>query len=149
MDYRDLKFYQRARQVLIGVDREIKTWSRGVQSDVIARQLFRAASSIGANIAEGHGRHHGKEYVHYLLIARGSANEVDHWLHSALDSGVGRKDELQNLIALKNETRKMLSATITSLARSEESHQVGESPIPYPLFPSKELEDSEKEDDPL
>lgn len=147
MDYRDLKFYQRAREVLIGVDREVKSWQRGLQSDTIARQLFRASSSIGANIAEGHGRHLGKEYVHFLLIAQGSANEVDHWLHTALDTGIGHADHLNELIALNIETRKMRSSTIITLNRSSDTKQVSESPILYPRSPVVDIEISEVDDD--
>jgi len=57
-------------------------------------QLFRSVISIGANIAEGHGRHVGLEYIHYLIIAQGSANEVDHWLNTALDRLIGSVIEL-------------------------------------------------------
>jgi four helix bundle protein len=46
-----------------------------MQAQEISRQLLRSAMSIGANIAEGHGRHEGAEYIHYLIIAQGSANE--------------------------------------------------------------------------
>lgn len=68
--YRDLIFYQRAQEVVKGVNQLISTWSKTTQTQVISRQLFRAVTSVGANIAEGHGRHQGKEYIHYLTIAQ-------------------------------------------------------------------------------
>ena len=75
-NYQDLIFYQKARQVAKGVDRLIKSWPKTMQAQEISRQLFRSATSVGANIAEGHGRHQGSGYVHYLIIAQGSANET-------------------------------------------------------------------------
>lgn len=39
-------------------------------------QLRRASVSITANIAEGFERYSRKEYVHFLVIAKGSAGEV-------------------------------------------------------------------------
>ena len=48
-------------------------WSLGVQ-------LMRAADSIGANIAEGVGRWHRADQKRFLLMARGSLYETEHWL---------------------------------------------------------------------
>ncbi len=48
--------------------------------DSIARQLTRSATSIGANIAEGHGRFGLPSYRNHLSIAKGSACETDSWL---------------------------------------------------------------------
>jgi four helix bundle protein len=46
----------------------------------ISKQLIRSAGSVGANIAEGHGRMSRKAYRQYLVIARGSASESGSWL---------------------------------------------------------------------
>jgi four helix bundle protein len=92
--------------------------------------VFRAASSVGANITEGHGRHVGQEYIHFLTIAQGSANEVDHWLTAALDCSLGNLENIKRILALNNETRRMLAATISSL-RSQSSMSVHETRAPY------------------
>ena len=86
-----------------------------MQAQEIGRQLFRSASSTGANIAEGHGRYEGVEYVRFLVIAQASANETDHWLHTALDVDLGLQEDIQKTIELNTEVRKMLSATIKTL----------------------------------
>ena len=39
-------------------------------------QLRRAAVSVSCNIAEGKGRHHPKEFVQFLYVARGSLYET-------------------------------------------------------------------------
>ena len=49
----------------------------------IASQLYRAASSIGANIAEGYSRSSGKDRVRLFEYALGSARECRFWYHSA------------------------------------------------------------------
>lgn len=126
MDYRDLDFYQKARHLVMKIDFEIKTWPNNVQSQTISRQLFRSATSKGANIAEGVGRHTGSEYIHYLIIARGSANEVDHWLNTAIDCATGQPEKLEYLLDLNNEIRKMLTASILSLQSKQKRKGVWE-----------------------
>lgn len=143
MDYRELAFYQKARQVLTGVNTLLGTWPKSMQAQEIGRQLFRAASSVGANIAEGHGRHEGLEYIHFLVIAQGSANEVDHWLGTALDCELGSPDEIMRLIQLNLETRKMLVSTINTLRKQKTGNMVRESLIPYSPTPSIMDEENE------
>jgi len=143
MDYRNLIFYQKAREVVKGVNVEIKKWPRTIQAETISRQLIRAATSIGANIAEGHGRHIGLEYIHFLLVAQGSANEVDHWLNTALDCEIGNPVTIQQLINLNTETRKMLKATIDTLQRVQSEKTLHEPFSPYSLIPYSPIEDDD------
>jgi four helix bundle protein len=113
-----------------------------MQAQEVSRQLFRAAASIGANIAEGHGRHCGPEYIHFLLIAQGSANEVDHWLNTALDCKLGAPDTLKGLQRLNDETRKMLHTSLDSLQKRQIQKTIREN---SPLY-SGDCELTELED---
>jgi four helix bundle protein len=54
-------------------------------------QIRRAASSIAANIAEGHGREGAATFVHFLRIAQGSLKELE--THVILSERVGLVQE--------------------------------------------------------
>src|SRR6476659_2748860 len=98
-----------------GVDSLIKTWPKTMQAQEISRQLFRSATSVGANIAEGYGRHQGTEYVHYLIIAQGSAKETEHWLHTAKDCGLGPNEKIDEIVRLNIEVARMITSAITTI----------------------------------
>jgi len=53
----------------------------------LADQLKRAAASISANIAEGHGRFYFQDNVRFCYIARGSLTEVQSHLALAKELG--------------------------------------------------------------
>ena len=50
-------------------------------------QIQRAALSIMTNIAEGFDRGSNKEFIQFLIIARGSTSEVRSLLHAGSDVG--------------------------------------------------------------
>jgi len=100
LNYRDLVLYQKAREAVLEVHRLVSALPRTPQGRAIGGQLFRAATSIGANIAEGRGRHIGKEYMRFLYYSRGSANEVDHWLHTILDCELCPSERVKRALQL-------------------------------------------------
>jgi four helix bundle protein len=89
--------------------------SRSYTGDIIVKQLIRAVTSIGANIAEGYGRHEGKEYLHFLEFAYGSSNEVDNWLNVLKDANLMRPEIALELIQDNEEILKILATLIKKL----------------------------------
>jgi len=69
--FEDLIVWQKAHQFFLDVVRDADAFNRSMAARVIANQVLRSASSISSNIAEGFGRRTGKEYTHYLIVARG------------------------------------------------------------------------------
>ena len=120
-NYRELIFYQKARQVVRLVDTLIKNWPKTMQTQEISRQIFRSATSVGANIAEGHGRHQGTEYIHYLIIAQASANETEHWLQTAKDCGLGLNEKIDEALGMNNEVVRMITSSINTI-REKKKH---------------------------
>ena len=85
--YRNLGLWQKAQEFAVDVVRLVDGLPARRSADLTARQLIGAATSIAANIAEGHGRFSIPAYRHHLLIARGSATEADSRLDLLLRLG--------------------------------------------------------------
>jgi four helix bundle protein len=79
-------------------------------------QICRAAISIPANIAEGHGRGTRKDYTHFISIARGSLAETETFLLLAERLGYGDRSSLTVTKELIAEIGKMLNTLRARLA---------------------------------
>jgi len=78
--YKNLIVYQKAKELTVGVIDYFYSQHLSRLEEVQINQLARAVSSIGANIAEGYGRHYKQDYRRFISIARGSSFEADYWL---------------------------------------------------------------------
>ena len=72
----------------------------------IADQVIRSASSVPANLTEGHGRI-GRDRMHHWRIAYGSAKEVDTHLRLLAGAGAIDKNQANAALALFDEVRAM------------------------------------------
>ena len=84
-------------------------------------QIRRAAASIPANIAEGQGRDHTKEFLNHLSVARGSLMELETHLILSDRIGLLNEVEVETLLALTDRISRMLSRLRKSLEKRVES----------------------------
>jgi len=80
-------------------------------------QIRRAAASIPANIAEGQGREHTKEFLSHLSIARGSVKELETHLLLCQRVGLLKDADLPSLMTLCDRISQMLSRLRQALKR--------------------------------
>jgi four helix bundle protein len=86
---------------------------------VIARQIISAATSIGANNAEGHGRFTPGAHGNHLSIAKGSAAETDSWRDLLRREGYLSPEEESQLHLECMEIVAILKSKILDLERLE------------------------------
>jgi four helix bundle protein len=86
---RDWEVFRRAYTLSVELHKLSLGWDRREQFGGVADQLRRASKSICANMAEGVGKASGSkaEFRRFVLIGKGSANEVLLWLEYARDLG--------------------------------------------------------------
>jgi four helix bundle protein len=75
----------------------------------LSSQMRRAAVSIASNIAEGWGRRSRRDYSRFVLVARGSNDELQTQLLIAGRLGFGETEQFAEANALSDEIGKMLS----------------------------------------
>ncbi|MBI3471681.1 MAG: four helix bundle protein [Candidatus Solibacter usitatus] len=78
-------------------------------------QMRRAAVSIPANIAEGHGRDHLGDYLRHLSVANGSLMELETHVHIALRLKYLQPAEAEPLLAQSAELGRMLAGLTRKL----------------------------------
>jgi len=113
--YKNLIVYQKAKELTVGVIDYFYSQHLSRLEEVQINQLARAVSSIGANIAEGYGRHYKQDYRRFISIARGSSFEADYWLDILTKTKPQYIIKLQEFRNKNDELSKMLTGMMKKL----------------------------------
>jgi len=119
--YKNLIVYQKAKDLTVAAIRYFATQRKSRIDDIAINQLIRALSSVGANIAEGYGRHYKKNYRHFVSIARGSSFEADYWLEILTETNPLSKQKLKEFINVNDELSKMLTVMMKKMEDKDSS----------------------------
>lgn len=112
--FRDLRVWHDAMQLTREVY-EVTTSFPKLETYGLTQQLRRAVVSVPSNIAEGKGHYSNKEFVHFLLHARGSLFEVQTQLIIAHQLQYVMKPDSDRLLELTEKVGRALSGLINSL----------------------------------
>ncbi len=109
--FKNLMSWRKAQDLLVDVLKVVKSMPNDRAATILAQQIIRSSSAIGANIAEGHGRYSAGAYRNHLSIARGSTTETISWLDALLRAGfidaatesrlTGTCEDIMNLISAR------------------------------------------------
>ena len=113
-DHRQLVVWQK------GIDLALRTYRLSArfpreETYGLTSQIRRAAVSIPANIVEGNGRSHRREYANHVSIARGSLREVETLAEIACGLGYVQKEELAEFRELLDHVGRMLTRLVKRL----------------------------------
>jgi four helix bundle protein len=131
--FQDLDVYRLSEDLADRVWLIVRTWDI-LARDTVGKQLVRAADSIGANIAEGSGRHSPTDNRRMVRIARGSLHEVLHCLRRAYRRDLLTKDQITELQTVVKHLAPKLNAYLRALdtrsktKRTPNSQRIYETP---------------------
>lgn len=113
--FRELRVWQEAMKLTTEIYKSTSDFPKH-ELYGLSQQIRRAAVSVPSNIAEGKGHRSDKEFVRFLLHARGSLLELQTQLMIADELGYFQKDEGVGLLARAEAVGRALSGLINSMS---------------------------------
>ena len=111
----DLEVFRRAYRLSLELHRSSLEFPR-IEQFALADQVRRASKSIGANLAEGFGRQQQSrpEFRRFLIMAVGSADEMQVWVLYCRDLGYIASDVAERWRGEYREIARMLAGLYAS-----------------------------------
>jgi len=105
----------RAYQFSLKMIKFIDNLPEDMSTKIIARQLLRAGTSIGANITEAQASPSRKDFTNFFNHSLKSANETKYWLGLLRDTNKVNREDVDVLIKEVDEIANILGSSILTL----------------------------------
>lgn len=115
--FTDLKMWQEGHNLVLAVYKHTEEFPRR-EDFGLTSQIRRSAGSIASNITEGFERGTKKEFIRFLVIARGSLAETQNHLLLARDLGYLKQETFHQLAEQTVLVHKLMNGFIRSLRTS-------------------------------
>ena len=116
-NFEKLRVYRLAEDLADEIWNIVLGWDQFAR-DTVGKQIVRAADSIGANIAEGTGRHNFKDNKRFVRTSRGSLNETQHFLRRAFKRKLLTPADVKKLKPIVDNLAPQLNAYLKSIGRN-------------------------------
>lgn len=128
MKVRDIE--ERTLQFGVRIMHLSRTISRSNVDYVLARQLLRAGTSVGANVAEAQGATTRREFARKMAIAHGEAREAHYWLRLIRETGVVKPEQLVSILDEAEQLIRILVAIVKRSRMEKKKLPVGAEDLP-------------------
>lgn len=118
-NFENLRVYKLSEELADEIWEIVFGWN-AFAKDMVGKQIVRSADSIGANIAEGTGRHNFQDNQRFVKIARGSLNETQHFLRRAFKRKLLTPADVKKLKPLVDNLAPQLNSYLKSIGRGRE-----------------------------
>ena len=117
--FEELEIWKKARTLKIEISATVKSFPAEEKFRLVD-QTIRSVRSIGALIAEGHGRFSYPDQIHFCVQARGSLSETINHLMDAMDANYISELILEDYRIKFKELERMLNGYITYLRNQKD-----------------------------
>jgi four helix bundle protein len=115
--FENLRVYKLSEELADEIWTIVIRWD-AFAKDTVGKQIVRSADSVGANIAEGTGRHNFQDNRRFVKIARGSLNETQHFLRRAFKRNLLTSTDVKKLKPLVDNLAPQLNSYLKSIGRN-------------------------------
>ncbi|MFA4843920.1 MAG: four helix bundle protein [Candidatus Margulisiibacteriota bacterium] len=103
-----MEIQDRTLSFAIRVAKFVRKIAKDMAFEVLAKQLLRSATSIGANMKEADGASSRKDFVNKVTIAKKEAQETEYWLEVLRGAEfIHHPDNNIELVGLLSESREI------------------------------------------
>ena len=118
-NFENLRVYKLAEELANEIWKIVLRWNTFAR-DTVGKQIVRSADSVGANIAEGTGRHSFQDNRRFVKTARGSLNETQHFLRRAFKRNLLTPAEVKKIKPLVDNLAPQLNSYLKSIGRDHD-----------------------------
>ena len=118
-NFQNLQVYKLSETLADEIWNIVKNWDYFAK-DTIGKQIVRSVDSVGTNITEGVGRYNYQDNKRFVKIARGSLNEIRHWLRRAYARNLLTIEQINKLQPIIDELSPKLNAYLNSIGKNNQ-----------------------------
>lgn len=104
--------HERAFEFAVRIVKLVRSLPNELAASVIARQIVRSGTGIGANVEEAQAGQSRKEFARKMTIACGEARETLYWLRLLQRTELIAPDRLNEIIQEADEITRILVAIV-------------------------------------
>jgi four helix bundle protein len=105
-------FKARTKRLAVAIIHQTEKLPKSLAADVIARQLVRSGTSIGANYRAACRAKSTADMINKMKIVEEESDETEYWLELLLEAGFVTESQITEIY---KETDEILSMTIASI----------------------------------
>jgi four helix bundle protein len=112
IDMDEKTFKNRTKKLAVAIIGQVDKLPRSLAADVIARQLVRSGTSVGANYRAACRAKSTSDMINKLKIVEEECDETAYWLEILVEAGIVQQGQISEI---HKETSEILAMTVASI----------------------------------